>query len=228
MIKIAATACKAEKPPCPQIAAAKFPSQTPPLTAADKQKNKAALRKETPKTKTTVNPTSASARWKQIEKGFQRQKNELLNESDSNRRSKLIARMSHHVRFDTLSTIEWAMSLTDPEERIQALEALNRNALIGIGARILPDETGYPLIHEMTLLGAMETSEIARVGDYILGMEDSDGQWTSFQNMPMKEIIQYLRGEAGTKVHLLMGSGTSQNKYEITTQRSMIVMQPPD
>ena len=128
-------------------------------------------------------------------------------------------------RFDTLNTIEWAISLESEEEQKMAIEAINRNALTGIGARIATDETGYPCIRDMTVLGAMETSGAAQTGDHILGIENESGQWVSFEDMPMPEIISMLRGEAGSEVRLLMQN--TESVYEITTQRSLIVIQPP-
>ena len=137
--------------------------------------------------------------WETVIGRFNRQKERLDSETDQTKRSRIIKNTARHVRFDTLNTIEWAISLESEEEQKMAIEAINRNALTGIGARIATDETGYPCIRDMTVLGAMETSGAAQTGDHILGIENESGQWVSFEDMPMPENYQHVTRRSGQR-----------------------------
>jgi C-terminal processing protease CtpA/Prc len=154
----------------------------------------------------------------------------LTTETDAATRKKIIQDMSWNVRADTLGTIEWAMSLEDPEEQRLAMEAISKNALVGIGARLEADESGFPKIKETTILSAAASKNIM-AGDYIIGIVDGNGAPIYFNDLPMQRIIQMLRGEAGTDVTLLIerdSADTSQPEaFDVVIQRSMIVVSPP-
>lgn len=168
--------------------------------------------------------------WEHQARQFDRQNAQLMREENPTRRKNLIKAMSRYVRVDTMSAIDWAMNMADPEERKAALEAINKNALSGIGARIEVDETGIPLIRETTVLSAAAATGRVEAGDYIVGMEDGSGQSIYFEGLSAPQVAQHLRGKPGTEVRLLMeraqGHGTSQ-PYEVTLQRSLLVVQPP-
>jgi C-terminal processing protease CtpA/Prc len=139
--------------------------------------------------------------------------------------------MAGHVRVNTLQSLEWAMSLTDPAERRAALEAINKMSLSGIGARIEVDETGFPKIRETTVLSAVAATGQVAPGDYIVGMEDASGEAVNFEGLPARQVAQHLRGEPGSELRLQMErvapDGSEAYSYEVTIQRSLLVIQPP-
>jgi len=134
--------------------------------------------------------------------------------------------------MDTPGTLDWAMGLEDPEEWRAGLEAINKNALTGIGARIEMDETGLPKVGETTILSAVASTGQVEPGDYISGMVNSDGSIVYFKDRPIRQIVQFLRGQAGTEVQLLMervpADGSAEPySFDVAVQRSMIIVQPP-
>ncbi len=163
---------------------------------------------------------------------FDEQVERFDDEDNPAMRMRLIQQLAYNVRRDTLSTVDWAMGLEDPEEQKIALEAINRNALIGIGATLVMDDTGLPLISNTLELGAVASSGLVESGDRILGMVDSDGSTIYFKGRSMSQIVALLRGQAGTEVRLLMkrnpGEGnTEATTFEVPVQRSMLIIQPP-
>ncbi|MBT8046616.1 MAG: hypothetical protein KJN67_05585 [Pontiella sp.] len=191
----------------------------------------------TPKIKPQPNPDmrrrrQAAQYWKDMAKRFEQQQTKLNRENDQNRRLNLIRSMAEHVRVDTLGTLDWAMSLLDPEEQRAALEAINKKALSGIGARIEPGQSGLPRIKETTILSAAASTGRVEPGDSISGMVTEDGSTISFKGRPIREVVRFLRGQPGTEIRLLMErvptAGSIQPiPYDVLVQRSLIVMQPP-
>ncbi len=171
--------------------------------------------------------------WKRAEERFNSQWDQLDLAIDPEQRDRLINQMAQYVRMDTLGTIEWAMGLQDPEERRLAMEAINKYALSGIGARIQVDNTGFPRIEETTALSAVASTGMVEPGDYIVGMVNAEGQTIDFQNLPIHQIIQKLRGEPGSELMLLMERTGDANLgepyvFDVPVQRSLLVIQPPN
>ncbi len=83
----------------------------------------------------TVNAQDAHRRyWEAQARRFNQLQDRLSRETDPAKRKGLIRAIAGYVRVDTLRALDWAMNLTDPAERRAALEAINKNALVGIGA----------------------------------------------------------------------------------------------
>jgi len=168
--------------------------------------------------------------WRRAEDQFSLQWDRLDGTMDPDQRAQLISRMAQYVRMNTLDTIHWAMNLEDSGERRLALEAINKYALSGIGARITADATGYPKIAETTVLSAVGSTGMVESGDYIVGIVNTDGQSVDFRNMPMQQIIQYLRGEPGSDVLLMLEREADNGQaylFDVPVQRSLLVVQPP-
>ncbi|VGO16077.1 hypothetical protein PDESU_04667 [Pontiella desulfatans] len=177
-------------------------------------------------------PRPAPNYWEIAARRFSQKQDMLNREQNPDRRLALIQSMSANVRIDTPSTIDWAMGLEDPEERRVALEAINKNALVGIGARIHMDETGVPRIMDTTVLSAIDSTGMTQPGDYIVGIENGEGEPTYFKGQSMQNIVQQLRGQAGTEVNLIMERVETDDSsksvvFNVPVQRSMIVVQPP-
>jgi C-terminal processing protease CtpA/Prc len=170
--------------------------------------------------------------WDQVEKNFTRHMEQLDLERNPTKRMSLIRRIAQYVRADTLGTLDWAATLTNPTEQRAALEAIGKNALSGIGAQIEVDQTGLPKIKETTILSAVDSTGMVEPGDYISGMVKADGSTIYFKGRPIHQIVQYLRGQPGTEVQLLMeristDGQTEPYSFDIPVLRSMIVVHPP-
>ena len=165
-----------------------------------------------------------------MKRNFERQGQQLAREQNPDRRDRLIAAMARNVRVDTLQTLEWAMGLEDPHDKWAALDAINKNALVGIGARIEMDHTGFPKIKDTTIMSAVGSTGMVEPGDYIIGMNDGSGDPVYFDRMPMQQVVNHLRGQAGTDIELIMERVNDKGEptaFDVPVQRSMIVMQPP-
>ncbi|MEE9368594.1 MAG: hypothetical protein V3V05_06980 [Pontiella sp.] len=170
--------------------------------------------------------------WEQVVKNFDLKWAQLEDEQNPARRKQLIQSMARNVRMDTLTTLDWAMSLQDPAEQQAALLAINQNALTGIGARIEMDESGYPKIRDTTILSAIDSTGLIEAGDYISGIVNADGSTTSLKGRPIREIVKLLRGKPGTEVYLQMERPGNNNQpeptsFDVPVLRSLIVIQPP-
>ena len=170
--------------------------------------------------------------YDQMERNFEQQLHQLEQETDPIRRKNIITSMGRYVRIDTLAALNWAATLEDREEQRAALEAINRNALTGIGARIEMDDYGLPKIKSTTLLSAAESTGKIQAGDYISGMVAADGRAVSFRGLTMQQIVASLRGPAGSIIQLKLErspeyESTQPIPFDVSLQRSLIVMAPP-
>lgn len=168
--------------------------------------------------------------WKQQELNFDNQLRRLEKETDPQKRLALIRAMARYIRVNTLATLDWISMLESEEEQRTALEAVNQFALVGIGARLEFDSTGLPKIQETTIMSAIEATGMAAAGDYISGMISPDGTVIDFENMPLQQVVNHLRGEAGTTPVLMMkriNEDGSTLTYDVEVSRSLLVVEPP-
>ena len=174
----------------------------------------------------------ATQYWQRVARRFEHQRSLLGQEDDQAKRKNLIRAMAMNIRIDTLSTLDWAMSMEDTAEKRAAMESINRYALIGIGAWLDVDGTGLPKIKEATILGGLASTGMAESGDYISGVKKEDGSIVYFKDRPLHQVVRLLRGKPGTEVHLLMervpADGTAPYSFDVPVLRSMIIVQPPD
>lgn len=167
--------------------------------------------------------------WAQMARHFDRQLNQLDREKNPARRLNLIQAIARYVRVDTLAALDWAATLTNPDEQRAALNAINQNALTGIGAHIATDETGLPVIRKTTILSAAESTGMVEAGDYISGMVKPDGSLVYFKDWPLQKVAQVLRGEPGTEVQLMLERVSPDgvwHSFDVPVQRSLIVVEP--
>lgn len=166
--------------------------------------------------------------WKQQEQRFNSLVAQLDRTTDPKQRARLLQSLAQYVRVDTLATLDFIATLDLAEEQTTALEAVNKYALTGIGARIELDGTGLPKIRQTTILSAVESTGMAAAGDYISGMVKEDGTELDFKGMPLRQIVQNLRGKPGTEIELKMERASPGGRitYSVPITRSMIVMDP--
>jgi C-terminal processing protease CtpA/Prc len=184
-----------------------------------------------PKAAAAAPPDPALLRWNRMARKFEQQQEQLALETDPAKRLKLIRALSSYVRIDTLTAIDWAIGLQDPYEQQAALEAVNHKALVGIGAKIQVDETGFPRIRETTVMSAVAATGQVEAGDYIVGMDDGTGTPVYFEGIATRKVAQHLRGPAGSELRLFMErvapDGNTAQVFDVIVQRSLLVVEPP-
>lgn len=169
--------------------------------------------------------------WKQQQRRFDQLANRLANEADPQKRQQLINAIARFVRVDTLATLDWVATLETPEDQRKALEAINKNALVGIGARIEQDKNGLPKIRETTIMSAIEATGMVAPGDYISGMIRPDGTMVDFEGMPLQKVVRHLRGKVGTEPTLMMkryNDDGSTLQFDVSVPRSLLVVGDPN
>ncbi len=209
---------RAAIPPSPKPAPKQPEPQAPPNIAEPSQE-------------LTPNQRRLKAYWQRLAHRFNRYDEMLDQEENPAMRMRLIRAMSRYVQTDTLSTLDWAMSLEDPAEQRFAMEAINKNALVGIGAKIQMDETGFPKILNTTVLSAVASTGMVEPGDYISAMVREDGSFIDFKNRSLRQIVSLLHGQPGTAVRLIMERPPTEGQteptlFEVPVERSMIIMDP--
>ena len=176
-------------------------------------------------------PGPARLYWNRMARKFERQQEQLAGEIDPVKRMHLIRSLSSYVRVDTSTAIDWAIGLQDPSEQQAALEAINDKALVGIGAKIQVDETGFPRIRETMVMSAIAATGEVKSGDYIVGMDDGTGEPVYFEGLPARQVAQHLRGQAGSMIRLFIkrfsDTGNAPQTFDIPIRRSLIVVEPP-
>ncbi len=202
-----------------------------PKPAAEQPGSQTPLNRAEPSQELTPHQRRLRAYWMQRAQRFNRYDKMLDQEENSARRMRLIRTMSRYVRIDTLNTLDWAMSLEDPAEQRYAMEAINKNALVGIGAHIKMDETGLPRILNTTVLSAVASTGMVEPGDYISAMVRADGSLIDFKNRSLRQIVSLLHGQPGTAVRLIMERPATEDQieptlFEVPVERSMIIMDP--
>ena len=170
--------------------------------------------------------------WEQQQTYYERLLERLDQERDPAKRRQLISQISRMIRTDTELALAWAMGLEDEEEQRLAMEGIRKNALVGIGARIEKDETGFPKIRDVMELGAVGATGMVEAGDYLVGMDPGDGTTVYFDEMSLSEVVEHLRGEVGSQIRLFVqrfpeDGRLSPVSFEVPVTRSMIVVQPP-
>lgn len=213
------------------------PTEQPPVVAEndvppeDNSMPAAGLPKPIPKTVRRARPNQNEF-WERQEQIFNKHRELLEQDENPSRRREIIDTLASYVRIDTMEALNWAMALENPDEQRAALEAINKYALSGIGARIEVDQTGLPKIRETTVLGGAASTGNIEVGDYISGIVNSDGSTTYFNGLPISRISQMLRGKPGSEVQLVMHriseDGGGAYLFNVPVQRSLIVVEPPD
>jgi len=213
--------------------------EIPEITAPEPQAERTAQPEPRPKVelvqKTTQRPAPPtpdySRYWKQQQRRFDDLANRLANETDPEKRQQLINAIARFVRVDTLATLDWVATLETPEEQREALEAINKNALVGIGARIEQDKNGLPKIRETTIMSSIEATGMVAPGDYISGMIRPDGTMVDFEGMPLHQVVRHLRGKVGTEPTLMMkryNDDGSTLQFDVSVPRSLLVVGDPN
>jgi hypothetical protein len=102
---------------------------------------------------------------------------------------------------DTETALGWATQMPDPVERDAAMRAIRSVAPVGIGAEVTMRD-GYPTINGLLPGTPAEASGQLRRGDRIVALAQGDNAFVDAHNLPLAEVVQRIRGEPGTVLHL--------------------------
>jgi len=102
-----------------------------------------------------------------------------------------------------------------PDESASYISYLE-GELSGIGAHLTTDDEGYNIIHSFITNGPAESSGLS-VNDRIMVINDID-----VSNMELYEIVEYIRGEAGTDVTISVERRNVEELLEFTITRAVV------
>ncbi len=114
------------------------------------------------------------------------------------------------------------MQLFDPHSSFMSANmtedmAINmQNALEGIGA-VLRDEDGTCIIHELIPPGPAYRSGQLKPRDRILGVGQQDQEIEDVQGLPLRKVVNRIRGKSGSIVTLLVQPGNSDDPADRKT-----------
>ncbi len=102
---------------------------------------------------------------------------------------------------DTEAALEWANALPDAAARDSALQSIRSVAPIGIGA-MLSVQDGYPAINQLVPGMPADLSGQLKAGDRILALAQGDNSFIDARDLPLKDVVQMIRGAPGTVLQL--------------------------
>jgi hypothetical protein len=102
---------------------------------------------------------------------------------------------------DTGAALDWADQLADPNERDSAIQAIRSVAPVGIGTAI-GIKDGYPVINQVLPGTPAETSGQIHSGDRILGLAQGDNSFVDVRGVPLKNVVDMIRGAPGSVLQL--------------------------
>jgi carboxyl-terminal processing protease len=109
------------------------------------------------------------------------------------------------------------MSKDSLEDLIQQSLQLS---LTGIGAS-LQSEDGFAIVKELIPGGPADKDGRIQPEDKILGIEQADGKEIDFVEMRLRDVVRFIRGDAGTHVRLIIQPADSKERkiYDIVRQK---------
>ncbi len=102
---------------------------------------------------------------------------------------------------DTDAALRWAEKLPDLAQQADALNAIRSVAPVGIGAALATQE-GYPVILNVLPGTPAEVSGQLHKGDRIVGLSQGDNSFVDARNVSLADIVQMVRGAAGSVLQL--------------------------
>ena len=93
-------------------------------------------------------------------------------------------------------------------------------SLTGIGAS-LQSEDGFAIVKELIPGGPADKDGRIQPEDKILGIQKEDGTEIDFVEKRLRDVVRYIRGEAGTHVRLIIQPSDTKEKkiYDIVRQK---------
>jgi hypothetical protein len=127
---------------------------------------------------------------------------------ENNRRKFLDAIFAGWASQDTEAALRWVDQVADPAERDADLAAIRASAPVGIGTQ-LSMQDGVPVINQLLPGAAAELSGQLHQGDRIVAVAEGYGSFVETRGMTLQDIVQMLRGAAGTFLQLQVLSADS-------------------
>jgi len=148
---------------------------------------RAALLQQTAIAMTDSDPTSAFALSEQV--------------PQSEQRAFFDSVFAGWAQKDTDAALKWAGQLPDPAERDAAIQAIRSVAPVGIGTAV-GVEDGYAVIKQLIPGTPAELSGQLHEGDRIVALAQGDNAFEDAHNIPLKDIVDMIRGMPGTVLQL--------------------------
>lgn len=125
------------------------------------------------------------------------------------------------IYLNTLSRLYDPHSAFLSEYYLEEFDISVRNALVGIGA-VLSDKDGYCVIAELMPGGPAEESKLLEPGDKIIAVGQATGELVDTIGMKLRKAVKMIRGKEGSKVRLLIESGSNSSRKLVTLVRREI------
>jgi hypothetical protein len=120
---------------------------------------------------------------------------------EADRRKFSDALLGYWASQDTAAAMQWAEQFPDPADRDAALQTIRAVAPTGIGAAVVAKD-GHPVINELVPGTPAALSGQLVAGDRILAIAQGNNQYVDVQNLPLANVVDMIRGAAGTPVQL--------------------------
>jgi carboxyl-terminal processing protease len=99
-----------------------------------------------------------------------------------------------------------ADQIQDPAERDAAIAAIRSTAPVGIGAA-LSIQDGYAVVNQLFPGTPAELSGQIHPGDRIVALAQGDGAFVNARGLPLKDIVDMVRGAPNTTLQLQLLDG---------------------
>jgi C-terminal processing protease CtpA/Prc len=145
---------------------------------------------------------------------------------DEETRSSALDALAKQMAFNgTDEALDWANSLSSPEDQDLAHDTIYRETPRGIGA-VLKVESGFPMVLEALVPNGLEA------GDLIVSALNNGTDLTEFYGSDIMNSIEALRGTPGTDVVIqVMRPDPDTGEYtqvEITVTRQQLWLEEED
>ncbi|MBE2180914.1 MAG: PDZ domain-containing protein [Chthoniobacterales bacterium] len=128
---------------------------------------------------------------------------------------------------DTVAAMQWASSLADPSDQAAALQGIQRAAPVGIGARVVSGNDGFPVLTDFVPGSPASMSGQLRPGDKLLAVSDGQGGWVDPRGLPLGQVVDLIRGAPNTQVSLRVQDSGGSGQRVITLGRQQIIHRTP-
>ncbi len=124
---------------------------------------------------------------------------------------------------DTVAAMQWASSLADASDQAAALQGIQRAAPVGIGARVVSGDDGFPVLTDFVPGSPASMSGQLRPGDRLLAVSDGQGGWVDPRGLPLGQVVDLIRGAPNTQVSLRVQDSGGSVQRVITLGRQQII-----
>lgn len=124
---------------------------------------------------------------------------------------------------DTLAAMQWTDGLPDPQAQAAAREGIQRAAPVGIGARVVSGDDGFPVLTDFVPGSPASGNGQLRPGDKVLAVSDGQGGWVNPRGLPLGQVVDLIRGAPNTQVSLQVQDSSGAAQRVVTLGRQQII-----